>query len=363
MSTAVAEELTDEARVAAFQNEICTSAISVGMQEDGNRVITFNAVPGAELSYVVSDGDSVWTAKSGDGGFGVSKDAFTVTATPTDLSGREDLVGKVSSFPCSYDAVAQEAEDTVVETTVWFYENESGNTFRVHPVEGVTFYMSEGDSGEWRQIDPDWVDDTLAAPRYGEFKVKAVASPGYTFTKGEKDTERVWGHYFGNPPAELKLVNPGVGFISNSEGNFFELAQTECTAYYFSEGDTDEWMAVNPDWVDDTLAAPRYGIFKVKAVAQDGCYFGTGANGEVLTEKVWETDFGPAPTEEPTTDPTASESEEPTATPTKDADEKKDDAKKTSKKTLAKTGAGLGLAVLASGLVGSGAVLARRRNA
>lgn len=61
-------------------------------------------------------------------------------------------------------------------------------------------------------------------------------------------------------------------------------------------------------------------------------------------------------------DPETEDPETPNGEETKDA-AKNDDVKRSGKKTLAKTGAGLGIAVLASGLVGSGAVLARRRNA
>ena len=96
------------------------------------------------------------------------------------------------------------------------------------------------------------------------------------------------------------------------------------------------------------------------AVPKDGFYLRDAA-GITVEELTWTHVFkGEA-------EPALGDSESPKGEETKDADkkadEKKDDAKRSGKKTLAKTGAGLGIAVLASGLVGSGAVLARRRNA
>ncbi|MCI7456758.1 hypothetical protein [Actinomyces urogenitalis] len=70
------------------------------------------------------------------------------------------------------------------------------------------------------------------------------------------------------------------------------------------------------------------------------------------------------PSEEPSEEP-STPSEEAPAPEVKPSEETKaaPAAKKAQPKALAKTGAGLGIAVLASGLVGSGAVLVRRRNA
>ena len=297
------------------------------------------------------------TSNTEIGGFRLPLTAFDYSVTVTDNIDLS-LVGKVAN--CSVEAVEQinwinvdsvrPDFDEVARGPITFPAVDDGATVVYRIIDKVNGRVLPGFKDTYNE------GEVVEAPS-SQFVVTAqVTGPENAFFEGSQGQRghQPWWAFRGPEFQQLEEAKPGVTF--SDEDNSVALDAVEgADDFLVKDGETR--TLIDPAGYKWSVES---GEVQVVAVPKDGFYLRDAA-GNTVEELTWTHVFkGEA-------EPALGDSESPKGEETKDADkkadEKKDDAKRSGKKTLAKTGAGLGIAVLASGLVGSGAVLARRRNA